>query len=180
MAEANNENTVIRAPFTRTVLRKDAEVGEGVAPSVGGGLMRGAVVTMADLTTLEVEVDVNEAYISRIVNGRPARISLDAYPDRSFRGLVRPMVPTADGRTRLIAAAVCAPLFFFLGSLAYRVIMPFAAYSTHWLNAKEVVAATNGPAEFFIGTALATYYRSQRSLFMSAVSAHRRKFFELT
>ena len=70
-AQANLENTVIRAPFTGTVLRKDAEVGEVVAPSVGGGLTRGAVVTMADLTTLEVEVDVNEAYIAR-VRERPA------------------------------------------------------------------------------------------------------------
>ena len=63
---ANLENTVIRAPFTGTVLRKEAEIGEVVAPSVGGGLTRGAVVTMADLTTLEVEVDVNEAYIARV------------------------------------------------------------------------------------------------------------------
>jgi RND family efflux transporter MFP subunit len=96
MAEANNENTIIRAPFTGTVLRKDAEVGEVVAPSVGGGLTRGAVVTMADLSTLEVEVDVNEAYIGRIAGGRPARITLDAYPDTTFRGQVRQVVPTAD------------------------------------------------------------------------------------
>ncbi|HXO84344.1 MAG TPA: biotin/lipoyl-binding protein, partial [Gemmatimonadales bacterium] len=59
VAQANLENTYIRAPFTGTVLRKEAEVGEVVAPSVGGGLTRGAVVTMADLATLEVEVDVN-------------------------------------------------------------------------------------------------------------------------
>ncbi len=95
-ARANLENTVIRAPFTGTVLRKEAEIGEVVAPSVGGGLTRGAVVTMADLTTLEVEVDVNEAYIARVRNGQPARITLDAYPDTSFRGEVRQVVPTAD------------------------------------------------------------------------------------
>ena len=85
-AQATLENTYIRAPFTGTVLRKEAEVGEVVAPSVGGGLTRGAVVTMADLTTLEVEVDVNEAYIARVHHGQPARITLDAYPDTSFRG----------------------------------------------------------------------------------------------
>ena len=93
LAQASNENTIIRAPFTGTVLRKDAEVGEVVAPSVGGGLTRGAVVTMADLSTLEVEVDVNEAYIGRIAGGRPARITLDAYPDTAFRGEVRQVVP---------------------------------------------------------------------------------------
>src|SRR4051794_9878059 len=92
-ARANLENTVIRAPFSGTVLRKEAEVGEVVAPSVGGGLTRGAVVTMADLTTLEVEVDVNEAYIARVTSRQPAKITLDAYPDTSFRGQVRQVVP---------------------------------------------------------------------------------------
>jgi RND family efflux transporter MFP subunit len=106
MAHANDENTVIRAPFTGTVLRKDAEVGEVVAPSVGGGLTRGAVVTMADLTTLEVEVDVNEAYIGRIASGRPARITLDAYPDTTFRGAVRQVVPTADRQRATVQVKV--------------------------------------------------------------------------
>jgi RND family efflux transporter MFP subunit len=106
MAQASNENTIIRAPFSGTVLRKDAEVGEVVAPSVGGGLTRGAVVTMADLSTLEVEVDVNEAYIARIASGRPARITLDAYPDTTFRGVVRQVVPTADRQRATVQVKV--------------------------------------------------------------------------
>lgn len=105
-AQANLENTVIRAPFTGTVLRKEAEVGEVVAPSVGGGLTRGAVVTMADLGTLEVEVDVNEAYIARIRHNQPARITLDAYPDTSFRGAVRQVVPTADRQRATVQVKV--------------------------------------------------------------------------
>ena len=105
-ARANLENTVIRAPFTGTVLRKEAEVGEVVAPSVGGGLTRGAVVTMADLTTLEVEVDVNEAYIARVTKAQPARITLDAYPDTSFRGEVRQVVPTADRQRATVQVKV--------------------------------------------------------------------------
>ena len=106
LAVANNENTIIRAPFTGTVLRKDAEVGEVVAPSVGGGLTRGAVVTMADLATLEVEVDVNEAYIARITKGLPALITLDAYPDTSFKGSVRQVVPTADRQRATVQVKV--------------------------------------------------------------------------
>jgi RND family efflux transporter MFP subunit len=107
VARANLENTVIRAPFSGTVLRKDAEVGEVVAPAVtGGGLTRGAVVTMADLETLEVEVDVNEAYIARIRNGQPATIKLDAYPDTSFRGRVRQVVPTADRQRATVEVKV--------------------------------------------------------------------------
>ena len=105
-AEANLENTYIRAPFSGTVLRKEAEVGEVVAPSVGGGLTRGAVVTMADLTTLEVEVDVNEAYIGRVSHGQRARITLDAYPDTSFSGAVRQVVPTADRQRATVQVKV--------------------------------------------------------------------------
>jgi HlyD family secretion protein len=106
MAEANLDNTIIRAPFSGTVLRKDAEVGEVVAPSVGGGLTRGAVVTLADLQTLEVEVDVNEAYIARIRGDAAARITLDAYPDTAFRGVVRQVVPTADRQRATVQVKV--------------------------------------------------------------------------
>ena len=105
-ARVNLANTEIRAPFTGTVLRKEAEVGEVVAPSVGGGLTRGAVVTMADLKSLEVEVDVNEAYISRLRGGQAARITLDAYPDTSFAGRVRQVVPTADRQRATVQVKV--------------------------------------------------------------------------
>jgi HlyD family secretion protein len=106
LAQANLENTYVRAPFSGTVLRKEAEVGEVVAPSVGGGLTRGAVVTMADLGTLEVEVDVNEAYIARVHGGQRARITLDAYPDTAFRGAVRQVVPTADRQRATVQVKV--------------------------------------------------------------------------
>lgn len=106
VTQANLENTYIRAPFSGTVLRKEAEVGEVVAPSVGGGLTRGAVVTMADLATLEVEVDVNEAYIARIQSGQQARITLDAYPDTAFRGAVRQIIPTADRQRATVQVKV--------------------------------------------------------------------------
>lgn len=108
VARANLENTYIRAPFDGTVLRKDAEVGEVVAPSVGGGggLTRTAVVTLADLSTLEVEVDVSEAYIARVPSHGPARITLDAYPDTTFRGAVRQVVPTADRQKATVLVKV--------------------------------------------------------------------------
>jgi RND family efflux transporter MFP subunit len=106
-ARANLDNTLIRAPFAGTVLRRDAEVGEVVAPAVaGGGLTRGAVVTMADLSTLEVEVDVNEAYIAQIQDDQPAEIILDAYPSERFPGHVRQVVPTADRQKATVLVRV--------------------------------------------------------------------------
>ena len=107
VADANLENTYIQAPFDGTVLRKDAEVGEVVAPvATGGGLTRGAVVTMADLETLEVEVDVNEAYIAQIGSGQSARITLDAFPDTAYAGEVRQIVPTADRQRATVLVKV--------------------------------------------------------------------------
>jgi len=107
LAEVGLENTRVRAPFDGTVLRKDAEVGEIVAPaSAGGSLTRTSIVTMADLATLEVEVDVNEAYIAQIRNLQPARITLDAYPDTSFAGRVRQVVPTADRQKATVLVKV--------------------------------------------------------------------------
>jgi RND family efflux transporter MFP subunit len=107
LAEVGLENTRVRAPFDGTVLRKDAEVGEIVAPaSAGGSLTRTSIVTMADLATLEVEVDVNEAYIAQIRNGQAAGITLDAYPDTSFAGRVRQVVPTADRQKATVLVKV--------------------------------------------------------------------------
>src|SRR5262245_47274191 len=107
VAQANYDNTIVLSPFAGTVLRKDAEVGEFVAPSTaGGGLTRTAIVTMADLHTLEVEVDVNEAYIAQVTNGQAARITLDAYPDTSFAGRVRQVVPTADRQKATVQVKV--------------------------------------------------------------------------
>jgi RND family efflux transporter MFP subunit len=90
------ENTRIRAPFDGTVLTKDADVGEVVAPFASSANSRGAVVTMADMSSLEVEADVSESNIGRISAGQPAEITLDAAPDKRYAGYVHKIVPTAD------------------------------------------------------------------------------------
>lgn len=94
-AEVQLENTVIRAPFDGTVLTKNADVGEVVAP-LAGGISKAAVVTIADLGSLQVEVDVSESSIELIAVGQPAEIVLDAYPDVRYPGSVAKIVPTAD------------------------------------------------------------------------------------
>jgi len=147
VARANLENTYIRAPFSGTVLRKDAEVGEVVAPAVtGGGLTRGAVVTMADLETLEVEVDVNEAYIARIRNGQPALITLDAYPDTGFRGRVRQVVPTADRQRATVEVKVS-----ILDK--DRRILPEMGARVEFLEGESRAAGPVGPARLFVPAA---------------------------
>lgn len=91
------DKTEIRSPFDGVVLRKDAEVGEIVGPIMTSSTARaGAVVTIADLTTLEVGIDVNEIYIARLAAGTPADIVLDAHPEVHFPGEIRAIFPSAD------------------------------------------------------------------------------------
>src|SRR5207237_670505 len=94
------------ADSAAAVAQAEAEVGEAVAASVGGGRTRGAVVTVADRAPLEVDVDVNEAYIGRIHSDEPARITLYAYPDTAFRGTVRQIIPTADRQRATVQVKV--------------------------------------------------------------------------
>ncbi len=95
-AEVALENTRIRAPFDGTVLTKNADVGEVVAPLAASVSSRSAVVTIADMTSLKVEADVSESNIERITLNQPCEITLDAYPDIRYQGYVSKIVPTAD------------------------------------------------------------------------------------
>jgi RND family efflux transporter MFP subunit len=97
--QALYQNTVIRAPFGGTVVKKMAEVGESVAPIPPGvniSTASGAIVALADLDTLEVEADVNESNVARLQPDQPAEVSVEAFPDRSYRAVLRQIIPTAD------------------------------------------------------------------------------------
>jgi RND family efflux transporter MFP subunit len=90
------DQTLIKAPFTGIVLTKSANVGDIVTPFSSASGTTGAVVTMADMETLEVEADVSEASIAKIRVGQPAEIQLDAFPDLRLLGEVSRIVPTVD------------------------------------------------------------------------------------
>lgn len=90
------DQTLIRAPFTGMVLTKSANVGDIVTPFSAAAGTTGAVVTMADMETLEVEADVSESSIAKITIGQPAEIQLDAFPDLRLLGEVSRVVPTVD------------------------------------------------------------------------------------
>jgi RND family efflux transporter MFP subunit len=91
------DDTVIRAPFSGVAVSKDAQPGEMISPvSAGGGFTRTGICTIVDMTSLEIEVDVNESYITRVSDRQPVRAVLDAYPDWSIPAHVITTVPTAD------------------------------------------------------------------------------------
>jgi len=97
VAQQAVDNCTIRAPFAGIVVSKDAQVGEMVSPnSAGGGFTRTGIATIVDMNSNEIEVDVNESYIARVVPGQQVTATLDAYPDWQIPSKVRTVIPTAD------------------------------------------------------------------------------------
>jgi RND family efflux transporter MFP subunit len=94
--EVNIANTEIRAPFDGVVLVKNANVGDMITPFSSAAGSQGAVVTMADMGTLEVEADVSESQVGKVAIAMPVEITLDALPEERFRGSVVRIVPTVD------------------------------------------------------------------------------------
>jgi len=95
-ADVAFDQTLIRAPFDGVVLTKSANVGDNITPFSSAVDTKGAVVTMADMATLEVEADVAESSLNKIKVGQPTEIQLDAVPDTRFGGVVNRIVPTVD------------------------------------------------------------------------------------
>ena len=96
-AQVQEDYTVVAAPFSGVVVDKAAQLGEMISPIFGGGTFEAAgIATIVDMSSLEVDVDVNEAYIHRVEPGQPATAVLDAYPDWNIPAHVIAIVPTAD------------------------------------------------------------------------------------
>lgn len=95
-AQVALDQTMIRAPFDGVILTKNANVGDNITPFSSAADSKGAVVTLADMDTLEVEADVSESNLARIAVGQPVEIQLDAFPQLRLAGVVSRMVPTVD------------------------------------------------------------------------------------
>ncbi|MQA19354.1 efflux RND transporter periplasmic adaptor subunit [Rugamonas rivuli] len=95
-AQVALDQTVIRAPFDGVILTKNANVGDNITPFSSAADSKGAVVTIADMDTLEVEADVSESNLSKIRVDQPTEILLDAFPELHLAGTVSRMVPTMD------------------------------------------------------------------------------------
>jgi len=95
-ANVNYGYSLIRAPFDAVVLTKNADVGDLITPLGAAANAKAAVVTIADLGSLEVEADVSESNLGMVKAGQPCEVTLDALPNARFRGVVHTIVPTAD------------------------------------------------------------------------------------
>jgi RND family efflux transporter MFP subunit len=97
--QANYDFTTIRAPFAGIVVKKMTEAGESVAPIPPGvniSTSSGAIVAIADMNSLEAEVDVNESNVAQLQSGQPAEITVQAIPNHTYKGVLRLIIPTAD------------------------------------------------------------------------------------
>ena len=136
--ETDLANYVIRAPFSGIAISKDAQAGEMVSPvTAGGGFTRTGISTIVDMNSLEIEVDVNESYISRVNAGQDADAVLDAYPDWHIPARVITLVPTADRQK----ATVLVRLAF--KKLDPR-ILPDMAIKVTFLREGDDTTATDG------------------------------------
>jgi RND family efflux transporter MFP subunit len=98
---------IIRAPFDGVVTTKNAQPGEMISPvSAGGGFTRTGIGTIVDMSSLEIEIDVNESYINRVQAGQPVEATLDAYPDWKVPCKVIAIVPTADRQKSTVRVRV--------------------------------------------------------------------------
>lgn len=96
VTEVAVQQTLVKAPFDGVVLTKNANVGDNITPFSAAADTKGAVLTMADMSTLEIEADVSEANLAKVKLGQPCEIQLDALPGVRMRGAVGSIVPTVD------------------------------------------------------------------------------------
>ncbi|HTO04447.1 MAG TPA: efflux RND transporter periplasmic adaptor subunit [Opitutus sp.] len=100
------DDTIIRAPFAGIVTSKNAQPGEMISPMSSGGFTRTGVCTLVDMSSLEIEIDVNESYINRVEPNQPVVATLDAYPDWRIPARVIAIIPTADRQKATVKVRV--------------------------------------------------------------------------
>jgi RND family efflux transporter MFP subunit len=169
MSQVSLDDTVIRAPFAGVVIAKAAQPGEMISPiSAGGGFTRTGIGTIVDMDSLEVEVDVNEAFIGRVSTGMPVEATLNAYPDWRIRGEVIAVIPAADRTKATVRVRVA-----LLEKDAR--IVPEMGVRVAFLEAREVATAPVAAPRGVMIPASAVAEREDQSVVFVMVDGHARQ-----
>lgn len=145
------QDMVVRAPFDGTAISKNIELGEMVSPFVSaetasGAAGGGSIATIADLSTLEVEADVNEANLGQLREGQPAEISVDAFPGQKWRGRLRQIIPTANRAKGVVQVKVA------ISDPSDR-LLPEMSSSVSFLQAERTVAEIQEKPKIWVPSA---------------------------
>ncbi|HTV87295.1 MAG TPA: efflux RND transporter periplasmic adaptor subunit [Dyella sp.] len=167
-AQVNFDYCVVRAPFDGVITTKDAQVGEIISPfSAGGGFTRTGIGTIVDMDSLEVDVDVNEAYIGRVTPKMAAEAVLDAYPDWKIPAHVIAIVPAADRGKATVKVRVA------LERKDARIVPDMGVRVSFLENGS--VAATQGPKGVFVPAKAIVERDGRSSVFIVADGKARRQ-----
>jgi len=143
----NMGDMIIRAPFDGTVAAKNTEVGEVISSvtmgQVAGTLPSGAICTIVDLHTIEVEADVNESNIGQLREGQPAEVNVDAFAGKKWKGVLRQIIPTADRAKAVVKVKVA-----ILNPDAR--LLPEMAASVAFLQTERTNAELQEPAKIWL------------------------------
>jgi RND family efflux transporter MFP subunit len=170
LRQTDLEDTVIRAPFSGKAVSKDAQPGEMISPvSAGGGFTRTGICTIVDMTSLEIEVDVNESYITRVSDRQPVRAVLDAYPDWSIPAHVITTVPTADRQK----ATVLVRIGF--DALDPRLLPDMGVKVTFLKPEQRTVAAGNDAPTLWVPSAAVRRQGAQSYVFLASAGRASRR-----
>jgi len=154
LARTQLDDLTIRSPFDGVAISKDAQPGEMVSPvSAGGGFTRTGISTIVDMTSLEIEVDVNESYINRVEDGQAVTATLDAYPDWKIPARVITTVPTADRQKATVLVRIGfgpstssgSPRATSRGEKLDPRILPDMGIKVAFLQAREAPTANEAP-----------------------------------
>ena len=138
-------DTIIRAPFAGVAISKDAQPGEMISPvTAGGGFTRTGISTIVDMSSLEIEVDVNESYINRVSPGQEVVANLDAYPDWEIPASVITTIPAADRQRATVLVRIA---FDELGDPR---ILPDMGVNVAFLEVEQPLAAVTVAARLWI------------------------------
>ncbi len=158
-AEVQVENTYIRAPFDGTVLNKNANVGEVITPFGAAAGSRGALVTLADMSSLEVEADVSESNIEKVIPNQQCEITLDAIPQKRYRGFVHKIIPTAD-RAK---ATVLTKIRFIDRDVR---VLPEMSAKILFLNNKQNVPVENSASKLTVPSSAVVLRNGRKVVFI--------------
>jgi RND family efflux transporter MFP subunit len=143
----NMQDMVVRAPFDGTIATKNTEVGEVISSvtmgQVAGTLPAGAICTLVDLKTLEVEADVSESSIGQLREGQPAEVTVDAFAGQKWKGVLRQIIPTADRAKAIVKVKVA------IVDPAER-LLPEMSASVSFLNNARTDAELREPARIWL------------------------------